>query len=566
MGMLIPAFESKKMLIFLNVSFIMLLGMLLVVNLSSDYSEGVVLRHDEDVSCEHFHSLGSNEAKCLYLKSYGPCVTQSYIDYLQLFYCTFGRMTHWGYAVLFLWLLVLFYLLGDTASTYFSTALESLSTLLNLSPAMAGVTLLSLGNGAPDLFSSLVSFMGSGTGDVGLNTVLGGASFVSCVVVGVICIALHSREVSLDKTDFVRDVYSYIVVLAWLLVILVIGKINIWGSIAFASLYIAYVLIVYYSHTRLKNRHGVSDGSFDADELSMPILPSLARSGVHESLEDGDLAGVFDGISSKRSCSCFSASGSWSSLFFRILEMPLSLPRRLTIPLISEEQWSKPYAVISVTLAPILVAVLCSHHFGGKNSEAPLVTYGIGVVIGCTLGVIAFVTTEKANPPRKYLFVWLVVSFFMSMIWTYITAQELVGLLVSLGFIFEISTAIIGLTVLAWGNSLGDLVTNLTIALNDGPGGAQIALAGCYAGPIFNILVGLGLSLVGKSWREYPSAIVFSFDPYVIETLGLLVVGLTWALVILPRRAMKPDRTLGIGLLGVYIVSISFRLVQTMQQ
>uniref|UniRef100_A0A7N0UWA3 Sodium/calcium exchanger membrane region domain-containing protein n=1 Tax=Kalanchoe fedtschenkoi TaxID=63787 RepID=A0A7N0UWA3_KALFE len=561
MGMLI---RSKMLIISLNASFILMMVILLMVNHTTSHSGAVVLRHVGEAGCDDFHSLGSNEAKCLYLKSHAPCVTQGYIDYLQLFYCTFGRLTHWGYVMLFLWLLVLFYLLGDTASKYFSSALESLSKLLNLSPAMAGVTLLSLGNGTPDLFASLVSFMGSGTGDVGLNTVLGGASFVSCVVVGVICIALHSKEVAIDKTDFVRDVYSYIIVLVWLLIILLIGKINLWGSIAFASLYIAYVLIVYYSHAHLMTKHHVADNHFDDDALTVPILLSLDRTGVHDSLEDGELGGVFDGIGSKRNCFCFSSSGSWSLLFFRLLEMPLSLPRRLTIPLVSEEEWSKPYAVVSVTFSPILLAMLCSNHFGSRNQDAPLVIYGIGIVVGCTLGVLAFVMTEKGNPPSKCLFAWLVGSFLMSMIWSYITAQELVGLLVSVGFIFEVSSAILGLTVLAWGNSLGDLVTNLTIALNDGPAGAQIALSGCYAGPIFNILVGLGLSLVGKSWSEYPSAVVISTDPYVMETLGLLVVGLTWALVMLPRKGMKLNRLSGIGLLGVYIISISFRLVQTL--
>ena len=36
-----------------------------------------------------------------------------------------------------------------------------------------------------------------------------------------------------------------------------------------------------------------------------------------------------------------------------VLELPLTLPRRLTIPVVSEESWSKPYAVLSVTLAPL---------------------------------------------------------------------------------------------------------------------------------------------------------------------------------------------------------------------
>ena len=48
--------------------------------------------------------------------------------------------------------------------------------------------------------------MGEGTCDVGLNTVLGGASFVTCVVVGIISISRGRRVVRVHKSAFIRDV------------------------------------------------------------------------------------------------------------------------------------------------------------------------------------------------------------------------------------------------------------------------------------------------------------------------------------------------------------------------
>ena len=49
------------------------------------------------------------------------------------------------------------------------------------------------------------------------------------------------------------------------------------------------------------------------------------------------------------------------------------------------------------------------------------------------------------------------------------------------------STQVLGLTVLAWGNSIGDLSTNMAMAKK---GLANMALTACYAGPVFNLLVG----------------------------------------------------------------------------
>ena len=45
---------------------------------------------------------------------------------------------------------------------------------------------------------------------------------------------------------------------------------------------------------------------------------------------------------------------------------------------------------------------------------------------------------------------------------------------------------VLGLTVLAWGNSIGDFSTNMAMARK---GLANMALTACYAGPVFNLLV-----------------------------------------------------------------------------
>lgn len=55
--------------------------------------------------------------------------------------------------------------------------------------------------------------------------------------------------------------------------------------------------------------------------------------------------------------------------------------------------------------------------------------------------------------------------------------------------------------VLAWGNSVGDLVADVVIAKSGQP---KTAVAGCYAGPLFNMLIGLGLALSIKTAVLYP--------------------------------------------------------------
>ncbi|KAI9093558.1 hypothetical protein K1719_027007 [Acacia pycnantha] len=558
-----PTSVSLPKLLFLNISLLLVACAFLAIYFSS--LELPVRRNraasgdGADHDCKIFHSLEGYRAKCLYLKSNGPCVSQGYIDYLNFFYCDLGRFPWLGHTLLFLWLLVLFYLLANTASDYFCPSLEHLSKLLKLSPTIAGVTLLSLGNGANDVFASLVSFKDSGTSDIGFNAVLGGAFFVSCVVVGIISISFRSRGIQVKRHDIVRDICFLLVVLLCLLVILITGVINFFGAVGFTLIYIVYVFVVYVSSTRWNN--GVSGDSelngnprYDTD-LRVPLL---MEEGVFDCNEESDRE---FGLKIEKCCrmrSLLCQKTLW------ILQMPLYLPRRLTIPLVCEETWSKPCAISSVTLAPLLLCVIWIPYKENGFFNTDLIIYGIGLLIGIIFGVASFFTTKSSRPPKNCLFLWLAGGFIMSVTWSYISAQELVGLLVSLGFICGISPSILGLTVLAWGNSLGDLMTNLTMVLKGGSEGAQVAISGCYAGPIFNTLIGLGLSLIISTWSKYPSSLVIPFDPYMLETLAFFAGGLVVALVVLIRRDMRLDGVLGGGLLIIYFIFLFLRLIQTL--
>lgn len=475
-----------------------------------------------------------------------------------------------GYVLLALWLLVLFYLLGDTASNYFCSSLEGLSSILRLSPTIAGVTLLSLGNGAPDFFSSVVSFTRSSGGAVGLNTILGGAVFVSCTVLGIISILVSQKHVIVDKVSFVRDIGFLLFSLLSLTVIIYFGKINLWGSICYISIYFIYVCAVSFPHfmkKREKEREEI--GTLFSDDLALedsavPLLGFVdSEKGETKVAEQASVA-----EDEMQAPECFGnvplLNCTYMGKVFKALELPLSLPRRLTIPIVSEEKWSKPYAVISVTLAPLVFAAVCDTQLVEVSKISNLVKYLPAAIAGLTLGCVAFMKTKSSSPPRKCLFAWLAGGFAMSVLWTYIIADELVSLLYSLGYIIGVSPCILGLTVLAWGNSIGDLIANSAMALHGGEGGVQIAISGCYAGPMFNILMGLGMPLVLSAWSEYPSSYVIPEDHSLYETVLFLMAGLLWALVILPSRNMKLDKVLGAGLLAIYLCFFFIRIVAAM--
>lgn len=543
-----------------------------IINNNSNNTYFVELRGED--YCLGVHDYTDYDSKCVYVKSHSSCLGKGFINYLEIFYCNFGRFPALGYVLLVSWLIVMFYLVGNTTAEFFVPSVEGLSVVLNLSPTISGTTLLPLGNGANDVFASVISFTKSHDADVGFNSVLGGVFFVSCFVVGIVAFTTPHRRrqtaSSINEASFVRDVIFLILALLFLLIILILGRINLVMAICYVSLYFAYIGVVSAMHffssaiSPSSEHHNNNNSCYgDDDSTGIPLIIGYIDEEKSISTHNYNINIINSSSPDDVDHQVFGLS-SRLRMVLSVLELPLYLPRRITIPVVKEEKWSKTLAVSSAILAPAMLVAVWGSQFensmmagGGSRSSTRLYIYLGAGFVGLTLGFMAFNFTKKTSPPAKeYLLPWLIGGFIMSITWTYLIVEELVSLLISFGNIFEISPSLLGLTVLAWGNSLGDLISNVTMALHDDGddgGGTQIAMSGCYAGPLFNTLIGLGLSLVLASWKEYPSPYMIPRDPYLYQMVGFIIAALLWALVILLKKNMQLDRYLGLGLLTIYM-------------
>jgi len=66
------------------------------------------------------------------------------------------------------------------------------------------------------------------------------------------------------------------------------------------------------------------------------------------------------------------------------------------------------------------------------------------------------------------------------MVWLKLAADTLVHICMLLGTIFGVPPALLGATVLAWGNSMPDLANNLSLARDGYP---TMAITACFASP-----------------------------------------------------------------------------------
>jgi sodium/potassium/calcium exchanger 6 len=78
-----------------------------------------------------------------------------------------------------------------------------------------------------------------------------------------------------------------------------------------------------------------------------------------------------------------------------------------------------------------------------------------------SLAVLHFVIEKE--PPKTEQVPVLLIAFVMSVFWISTIAGELLNCLEALGALLELPQALLGLTLLAWGNSVGDLVADVAV-------------------------------------------------------------------------------------------------------
>ncbi len=242
------------------------------------------------------------------------------------------------------------------------------------------------------------------------------------------------------------------------------------------------------------------------------------------------------------------------NLFLKLLtlvHLPLVLARNLTIPLVEEEAWSRTNASLCPLFAPLFLL-----YIGGKleatfglEEKSSFPVWLLVAGMGGVGAVFVRLTTHESRPPSSFTYVMVlaVVAFLMCSAWIYTIATELVAVVTALGELLSLPPSLLGMTLLAWGNSAGDLITNIAVAR---AGLSDMAVAGCFAGPTFNLLMGLGCSFLWKVWLNGPFTLHFDERAYI--SLSFLYLALGVNLGVGYCSGFRLGKTLAWPLMGLY--------------
>ena len=468
----------------------------------------------------------------------------SYFSLLEFNYCTINNNTWLTYILLIIILILCFYFLSSTGNDYLAPALGIISEKLNLSQNLAGLTLLALGNQAPDVIVAFVAGEDENEGvETSLGSLLGGGLIVVAIVLSTV--VMYGKEVTVVPANFLRDIGVYFIALCYVCLLGYFEKIYLWQSFVFFLFYIIYVIICFVmdkkkteeiennmkfsilqestaksfkvklfdntmheessineeskedDENQLKN----SNSSFDIEKIIKKSFFHKKAKGTNEQYKTDD---TFEGemkLYSKFKYGIVrhylnSKESTWKSMslpqkfLFAFVDFPMNIVRDATIPPYEVSKWKRSFFILQPITIPLFLIVMFNQY---KNVYTHWIISLIILGILLVICVIFYRKTHRTSLPNCE---WILLSsaFVLSILWLWCVTNILLDMIVTAKLLFpsNIPQSFLSMTILACGNSLPDFIVNCSLART---GYAEMALSGSIGAPAFGILMGFGLSL-----------------------------------------------------------------------
>lgn len=522
------------------------------------------------VDCREVCGLNASD-RCGFIRTNPDCRSDGgYLDYLEGIFCHFPpSLLPLAITLYAFWLLYLFLILGVTAAKFFCPNLSAISTTLKLSHNVAGVTFLAFGNGAPDIFSAMVAFSDPRTAGLALGALFGAGVLVTTVVAGGIAIL---RPFTVASRPFLRDIIFYMVAVFLTFTALYRGKVTLAWALGYLGFYVFYVVTVvlctwiYQWQQRRSLVYSMpATPEMLSDSEEDPVsshTSSYDYSEEYRLLLDHETTAqiLLRALNPLDSRTWRNKSVYWRAL--KLFKLPVEFLLLLTVPVVDPDKddgnWKRPLNCLHLVISPLfLVLTLQSGAYGVYEIGGLFPVWAVVVIAGTALAAVTFFATSNSEPPRlHWLFAFL--GFLTSALWINAAATEVVNILRSLGVVFRLSNTVLGLTLMAWGNSIGDAFSDFTLARQGYP---RMAFSACFGGIIFNILVGVGLGCLLQISRGHAEVKLEPDGLLVWVLAGTLGLSLVCSLVSVPLQCFQLNKVYGCCLLLFYLTFLVVALL-----
>uniref|UniRef100_A0A8D0APU9 Solute carrier family 8 member B1 n=1 Tax=Sander lucioperca TaxID=283035 RepID=A0A8D0APU9_SANLU len=499
--------------------------------------------------------------RCAFVKNTPDCkMEDGFINYLQVAFCLLPP----NLTPLTITLCVRCVTLISFFSLFlpsFCPNLSAISTSLHLTHNVAGVTFLALGNGAPDVFSAMAAFSHPHTAGLAVGALFGAGIFVTTVVAGSVALV---KPFAVASRPFLRDVIFYMAAVFWTFVMLYRGTTTLGETLGYLGLYVVYVLTVIisaYIYNRQKHSMNVAPiPEFHSSDSSDDEVPCLTGGTIQQEYEseyrpllpysESTIKILLSSLNPVDNRKWRRKSWSWRVL--KVLKTPLEVLLLLCIPVVDPDKedrnWRRPLNCLHLITAPLVCALTFqSGIYGDYMIQGQFPLWLLIFLLGLFLSVVFF--------PLQ---LFALLGFVVSAVLISAAASEVVSLLHMLGVVLSLSNTVLGLTLLAWGNSIGDSFSDITIARQGYP---RMAISACFGGIIFNMLFGVGLGCLLQMVQTH-SYVQFEAEGLLTWILAAsLGLSLVLSFVIVPLCRFHLGRAYGIFLIVFYAIFLLIALL-----
>lgn len=358
-------------------------------------------------------------------------------------------------------------------------------------------------------------------------------------------------------------------------------EIRLWDSIGFLSLYLVYILVVIFGriiHQYMRKRALQVQQEDQEQIISNEVQPAIEdqkepdQDSIQETepeyvswVQPGSISGSSDQMDS---VSVQMPNGPWSRLihflnpfkewsqknclgkFWLIIKSPVILILNMTIPVVDQDQdqkgWCQYLHAFQLSLSGFMICLFTKEM---SLEILDIKFWQLALIISLLVTILLLMTSSNSNPPKlQPLLAYF--GFVISVGWIYLIANEIVSILKALGVYFGLSDAILGLTVLAWGNSIGDLVADVSMAKQGSP---RMGFSACFGGPLFNLLLGIGLPFTISLATTDSNVLPVQYDQMILILCAGLGVALVTNLFLFPFTKFKGTKIHGLILVVLYI-------------
>eukprot|EP00095_Tigriopus_kingsejongensis_P008041 maker-scaffold201_size263271-snap-gene-1.23 protein:Tk08041 transcript:maker-scaffold201_size263271-snap-gene-1.23-mRNA-1 annotation:"sodium potassium calcium exchanger 3-like isoform x1" len=404
--------------------------------------------------------------------------------------------------------------LGTICDDFFVPVLEILCQKLHLKPDVAGATFMAAGTSSPEFFANIMGTFVTES-DLGIGTIVGSAVFNIFGVIAV-CGLFSGRKIPLDWYPITRDCVIYGLTVVILIVVLIDEAVYWYESLLMIIAYLGYILLMVFNE-------GIESWSHRAKKtVKTKVFPMLPNESTPLHSANPNVHVESKGVQTTSP---------------EVLESdPTLMTDEDSVDGMDDAQkpWERP------------------SKGGIWRTSWWILFFPVNFVFFVTIPDVRYPKCAKLYP----------LSFLMCMVWIGVISYVLTWMITIIGFTLAIPDSVMGLSFLAVGTSVPEVISSLIVCRQ---GKGSMAVSNSIGSNTFDILLCLGLPWLIKALYQGFAEGAEWFIQVKSEGLAYTVISLLLSLillyVILLASRFVLSRTLGFVCLVIYAIFLTISLL-----